>query len=447
MSSYSHSLHGFSVNRVYSIRDPHAFRVLSQRVTFWIALLSVFAFVVGNMIGQHGWQVFWRSVWGKEDESQIVYTRRVPPIKMVPDCRKWSRYGGDGKLNTADQVPRDVWVPLPKYDPKTLGTRIQNGCLTFAVGHAGSYATGEANGGSHPGVDILTPTGTEVRAVMNGLVVAVADNPGGYGKHVVLKHPNVPEKGKKVTLYSIYAHLSSQLVSVGMVVNADDVIGLVGDTGFATAPHLHFQMDRDVSILTGEKTPFHPYWPFSSKEVAAAKLTFVAAINSGLNKEMLDKYTIDPMLYVQDTETIPVIAEVNAQSTSQFSQYSSEHPVVAAAMSSSSRSSAPAVTQLTQQVVTVELTLPQSFSGRKWEVMRVKLLDAQGNLVRSPNLEGDLHLRTAYGKAQFRPAVLSELDFQNGVATVRMLPIGRSTIIVSLQPVGAVSEPMRFAKK
>ena len=60
-------------------------------------------------------------------------------------------------------------------------------------------------------------------------------NPGGYGKYIVIRHPN--------GLETIYGHLSKQLVSEDQEVRAGDVIGLGGNTGRSTGSHLHFSAD------------------------------------------------------------------------------------------------------------------------------------------------------------------------------------------------------------
>ncbi|MDD5740297.1 MAG: hypothetical protein PHO20_06040, partial [Candidatus Peribacteraceae bacterium] len=65
---------GFHATPLHRAAEPHAFHYLAQRTSFWVAILSLLAFVTGNMIGQHGWQVFWKSVMGRDDDSLIVYT-------------------------------------------------------------------------------------------------------------------------------------------------------------------------------------------------------------------------------------------------------------------------------------------------------------------------------------------------------------------------------------
>lgn len=70
------------------------------------------------------------------------------------------------------------------------------------------------------------------------------------------------------------------------------MLGRVGMSGITTAPHLHFQIDT-------ADAPFHPYWPFSSREASDKKMNVFQAVSAGLGSENAAKYTIHPMAYVQ----------------------------------------------------------------------------------------------------------------------------------------------------
>jgi murein DD-endopeptidase MepM/ murein hydrolase activator NlpD len=85
----------------------------------------------------------------------------------------------------------------------------------------------------HKGVDYGAPTGTAVRTVADG-VVEFAGWQNGYGNVVSIKHAS-----DKSTLY---AHLSRMDVKVGQKVVLGEHIGAVGATGWATGPHLHFEL-------------------------------------------------------------------------------------------------------------------------------------------------------------------------------------------------------------
>jgi murein DD-endopeptidase MepM/ murein hydrolase activator NlpD len=85
---------------------------------------------------------------------------------------------------------------------------------------------------AHQGLDYAAPTGTRVRAVGDALVEHAGPR-GGYGKVVILRHNG--------TYSTVYAHLSRIAVKRGARVAQNDTIGFVGQTGWATGPHLHYE--------------------------------------------------------------------------------------------------------------------------------------------------------------------------------------------------------------
>ncbi|MBU6258652.1 MAG: M23 family metallopeptidase [Burkholderiales bacterium] len=85
----------------------------------------------------------------------------------------------------------------------------------------------------HNGVDYAAPIGTPVHAVGDG-VVAFAGRQNGYGNVVMIQHSNGRE--------TVYAHLSRIDVRRGQKVQQGLRIGAVGMTGWATGPHLHFEL-------------------------------------------------------------------------------------------------------------------------------------------------------------------------------------------------------------
>jgi hypothetical protein len=118
---------------------------------------------------------------------------------------------------------------------------------TFRYPFAGSYPVssgfGMRGGGMHTGTDFAVPTGVEILAANNGVVVYAA-----YER----------EAGNTVTIrgedgwQSRYHHLQRWLVGVGQYVRAGDPIGICNNTGSSTGPHLHFE------IRTSPSTPIDP---------------------------------------------------------------------------------------------------------------------------------------------------------------------------------------------
>ncbi|MCC7258713.1 MAG: peptidoglycan DD-metalloendopeptidase family protein [Gammaproteobacteria bacterium] len=87
---------------------------------------------------------------------------------------------------------------------------------------------------AHTGVDYAAPTGTAVRAPADGRV-SFRGRKGGYGNAVILQHAG--------GITTLYGHLSgfTKAARLGHRVSQGEVIGYVGATGLATAPHLHYE--------------------------------------------------------------------------------------------------------------------------------------------------------------------------------------------------------------
>ncbi len=88
-------------------------------------------------------------------------------------------------------------------------------------------------GAFHAGVDIASHYGDEVHAAADG-VVTFMDTRGGFGRLVVIDH------GFGISTW--YGHLSAFDTHVGMHVKRGEGIGLVGESGRATAPHVHYEV-------------------------------------------------------------------------------------------------------------------------------------------------------------------------------------------------------------
>jgi murein DD-endopeptidase MepM/ murein hydrolase activator NlpD len=88
---------------------------------------------------------------------------------------------------------------------------------------------------SHDGVDLAAPIGTPVHAAAQG-TIRFAGRQTGYGKMIVLENP--------APYSTVYAHLSrfAKGIRNGTTVERGQVIGYVGETGWATGPHLHYEV-------------------------------------------------------------------------------------------------------------------------------------------------------------------------------------------------------------
>lgn len=131
---------------------------------------------------------------------------------------------------------------------------------------------------AHLGVDYAAAQGTPVRSVGLG-VVESAGNMGGYGNAVVIRHNNGHS--------TVYAHLSKMLVKRGQSVAQGQTVGMVGATGWATGPHLHFEfrvngVHKDPAILARQSesvpVPAHARDEFQRQATQVARQLASAAV-------------------------------------------------------------------------------------------------------------------------------------------------------------------------
>jgi murein DD-endopeptidase MepM/ murein hydrolase activator NlpD len=86
----------------------------------------------------------------------------------------------------------------------------------------------------HTGIDIASYKGDNIIPLMKGTVIYAGEDFWGYGKHVIIDHGD--------NLTTLYAHLDRIFVVKGQKVTTGEVLGQEGETGWATGPHLHFEV-------------------------------------------------------------------------------------------------------------------------------------------------------------------------------------------------------------
>lgn len=168
-------------------------------------------------------------------QHQVV-TPGVPGVRQltVRDYRE------DGRVVKSDLV-ENVVVSEPKPQIAKTGTKqvpsMGTGSLVYPVVGVLTSSFGPRWGSFHEGIDIAAPTGTAVLAADSGMVVFTGWS-GNYGYLLKIDHGG----GRMETWYG---HLSRFAVDVGDAVRKGQVVGYVGNTGFSTGPHLHYEVRRD----------------------------------------------------------------------------------------------------------------------------------------------------------------------------------------------------------
>lgn len=102
----------------------------------------------------------------------------------------------------------------------------------------------------HKGIDIPADEGTPILAAMDGTVMTAGVS-ASFGNYVVIQHSD--------SLVTRYGHCSRLNVEQGQEVQAGDIVGFVGNTGYSTGKHLHFDVSRNG-------TYFDPHQLFPSFE-------------------------------------------------------------------------------------------------------------------------------------------------------------------------------------
>ena len=119
-------------------------------------------------------------------------------------------------------LPDSLIIPMKGYYMPTDSTYITD-----------KFGYRPRRGRQHLGIDIRIKTGDTIRAAFDGKVRISRYERRGYGHYLVIRHPN--------GLETLYGHLSKKLVGENDIVHAGDPIGLGGNTGRSTGPHLHFE--------------------------------------------------------------------------------------------------------------------------------------------------------------------------------------------------------------
>ncbi len=111
--------------------------------------------------------------------------------------------------------------------------------------------------GPHRAIDYAAAIGTPIRAVGDGTVTFAGWSSVGYGNLTSIRHNG--------TYSTNYAHQSKFAVHVGQKVKQGDIIGYVGNTGYSTGPHLHFEMVKNGVKINPLKEVLPPGKPIKEE--------------------------------------------------------------------------------------------------------------------------------------------------------------------------------------
>lgn len=184
----------------------------------------------------------------KNKESE--YQKLLADRKAKKDQLEAEMLSVESKLKAFTDV-----ASLPKSGKGVLRYPLANVNITQYFGNT-SFSTANPqvyNGHGHNGIDLAAKVGTPVYAAADGVVVGTGDTDRAcsgvsYGKWVLIRHKN--------GLSTLVGHLSVIQASAGQQVSAGDKIGLSGNTGYSTGPHVHFTVYATESVHVAGPTEY-----------------------------------------------------------------------------------------------------------------------------------------------------------------------------------------------
>ena len=127
---------------------------------------------------------------------------------------------------------------------------INNGPTISMLAPVNGYVTqGIDSTSSHDGIDIVSKKGDFIKAANFGVVIFSGLN-GDLGNTLIISHP--------YNYFTLYGHCDTIFVKERQKINKGDIIALLGDSGEASAPHLHFEIWKNDEIIDPRKI-IHKY--------------------------------------------------------------------------------------------------------------------------------------------------------------------------------------------
>ncbi len=176
---------------------------------------------------------------GPEEPMALVSNLAVPEMLEAMDTLGSQLSNREAQLNVLESVLMNQNLKDRVYPQ---GRPVNAGWISSYFGKRTDPFTGKA--ANHTGIDFAGKTGAEIAAVADGVVTWSADR-YGYGIMVEINHGS--------GYATRYAHNSENLVVVGDEVKKGQIVALMGETGRATGPNLHFEVLQNGSRVNPVK--------------------------------------------------------------------------------------------------------------------------------------------------------------------------------------------------
>ena len=156
------------------------------------------------------------------DSLSIVRLLQNEEAAQAPASALYPEWNNVYTTHYGVEMPEEYKIDLRGFHMPT-----ENRLVTSHFGYRRTFHR------NHYGTDIKVYVGDTIRAAFSGKIRVVAYEGKGYGRYVIIRHPN--------GLETLYGHMSKQLVKEDQMVRAGEPIGLGGNTGRSTGAHLHFE--------------------------------------------------------------------------------------------------------------------------------------------------------------------------------------------------------------
>lgn len=179
-------------------------------------------------------------IW--EDSNKKIHTKIIQLHIVNGNFKKTEINLPPKKKTLAKDKPKltnESLILAPLFKAHTPNKHFKGPFIWPATGDVssefGDYRiyNGVSQSSRHSGIDIADDTGTKVIAPADGVVI-YSNTLSSHGNTIMIDHG--------IGIISVYLHMEKRLKKTGDIVKKGSVIGLIGETGIATGPHLHFGM-------------------------------------------------------------------------------------------------------------------------------------------------------------------------------------------------------------
>ncbi len=198
----------------------------------------------------------------------------------------------DGPVTLTDIVPLNALIDAPEASP-SVRPELLNLRMPFEKDYEVTLPFGQVDPdihfgiAGHDGTDYALPSGVPIHAVDDGEIVPYREK-NSYGITAAIQH----SWGK-----SFYGHLSTMSAQLGTEVRKGDVVGLSGNTGLSSGPHLHFGIMIDDSMVDAARY----IKKFNDSDAAAKQLSWPLYLSKGETAQIRYRYSLPVEYEFYDT--------------------------------------------------------------------------------------------------------------------------------------------------